>query len=388
MNTVLFFVYSNKYICANRIAGARRYAERRGWNIQVIERNNVDRPLDIKGIIDFWKPIGIIAECAGGVPELSCQTVGKVPLVYLDEDPDGDKGRALYVNSDNQQVGEVAAKELLSLDLPHYAFVGWRKPRFWSEIRRAAFLAAVRLHGNDCEVFECPPNATDAKRVKMLGAWLKALPKPCGIFAVHDPVAEEVLQQAAVLGLAVPEDIAVIGVDDDPIICERTIPPLTSIGLDFEQGGFLCAQLLDARIKNPEVKSARQTFSVTTVTHRLSTRLFRQSDRRVTKAIAYIRRTACDGVTVPMVAAVMGLQRRMAEIVFRRETGHSIHDEIVDVRLERVESLLRNPRQEITAIAQLCGWKSSAALRAVFLSRRGKSMRAWRSELSAARGAK
>ena len=82
-----------------------------------------------------------------------------------------------------------------------------------------------------------------------------------------------------------------------------------------------------------------------------------------------------------MVAAVMGLQRRMAEIVFRRETGHAIHDEIVDVRLERVENLLRNPRQDITAIAQLCGWKSSAALRAAFLARHGKSMRAWRSGL-------
>ena len=82
-----------------------------------------------------------------------------------------------------------------------------------------------------------------------------------------------------------------------------------------------------------------------------------------------------------MVAAVMGLQRRMAEIVFRRETGHSIHDEILDVRLERVENLLRNPRQEITAIAQLCGWKSSAALRSAFQSRYGKSMRDWRAEV-------
>ena len=82
-----------------------------------------------------------------------------------------------------------------------------------------------------------------------------------------------------------------------------------------------------------------------------------------------------------MVAAVMGLQCRMAEIVFRRETGHSIHDEILDVRLERVENLLRNPRQEITAIAHLCGWKSSAALRSAFQSRYGKSMRDWRTEV-------
>ena len=383
MNTVLFFVYSNKYICANRINGARRYAERRGWNIQVVERNNLDKPLDIKGIVKFWKPIGIIAECAGGMPEVARSTVGGIPLVYLDEDPNGGKGDALYVNSDSQAVGEVAAKELLSLNLPHYAFVGWKEPRFWSEIRRKAFQSAIRLHGKDCSVFECPPNASNAKRVKLMGAWLKTLPKPCGIFAVHDPVAEEILQQAAVHGLSVPEDLAVIGVDDDSIICERTTPPLTSIGLDFEHGGFLCAQLLDARIKNRDVASARETYRVTAVTRRLSTRRFRQSDKRVTKAIAYIRRTACEGVTVPMVAAVMGLQRRMAEIVFRRETGHSIHDEIVDVRLEHVEALLRNPRQEITAIAQLCGWKSPAALRTASLARHGQSMRAWRAGSSA-----
>ena len=110
MNTVLFFVYSNKYICANRINGARRYAERRGWNIQVVERNNLDKPLDIKGIVKFWKPMGIIAECAGGMPEVSRATVGEIPLVYLDEDPNGGKGNALYVNSDSRAVGEVAPR--------------------------------------------------------------------------------------------------------------------------------------------------------------------------------------------------------------------------------------------------------------------------------------
>lgn len=380
-DTVLFFVYSNKYICANRIAGARRYAERRRWNIQVIERNNADRPLDVKGIIDFWKPVGIIAECAGGIPELSRKTLGKIPLVYLDEDPNGEKGRALYVNSDSLLVGEIAAKELLLLDLPHYAFVGWREPRFWSEDRRKAFQAAIRLHGKPCSIFDCSPKTSGSRRKTLLGQWIKALHKPCGIFAVHDPVAEEVLQLAVANGIAVPDEIAVIGVDDDPIICERTTPPLTSIGLDFEQGGFLCAQLLDERIGNPNFTDVKLRFGVTSVTRRLSSRRLNTSDRRVAAAITFIRRTACDGVTVPMVASVMGLRRRMAEILFRRETGHSIHDEIRDVRLERVEALLRNPRQQISALAAQCGWRSMAAFRVAFHAKHGKSPADWRAEL-------
>lgn len=379
--TVLFFVYSNKYICVNRIEGARRYAEKAGWDIQVVERHNADRPLDVNGIIDFWKPVGIIAECAGGMPELSRRTIGRIPIVYLDEDPNGEKGRALYVNSDSPRVGELAAKELLLLDLPHYAFVGWREPRFWSEDRRKSFQAAIRLHGKDCAVFECPPKLPDARRRALLGRWIKALPKPCGVFAVHDPVAEDVLQLASVNGITVPDELAVIGVDDDPVICERTSPSLTSIGLDFEQGGFLCAQLLDERIKNPNFTEARLGYGVTSVVRRLSTRRFRTSDRRVSCAITFIRRTACGGVTVPMVASVMGLKRRMAEIVFRRETGHSIHDEIRDVRLERVESLLRNPRQQISMLAELCGWKSAAALRTAFRAKHGKSPADWRASL-------
>lgn len=375
-DTVLFFVYSNKYICASRIAGARRYAERRNWNIHVIERGN--RTLDVKGLIDFWKPIGIIAECGGGIPELSRKHIGSIPCVYFDEDPNGDKGRALYVNSDSSLVGEIAAKELLMLDLPHYAFVGWREKRFWSEERRKAFQSALRLNGKPCHVFDCPPETTPSRRKALLGKWLNGLPKPCGIFAAHDPVAEDVLELAAAGNIAVPEELAVIGVDDDPIICERTLPPLTSIGLDFEQGGFLCCQLLDERIKNPAFTDAKVKFGITSVTRRLSTRRFCRSDRRVSAAISFIRRTACEGVSVPMVASVMGLKRRMAEMVFRRETGHSIHDEIRDVRLERVEALLRNPLQQISTLADFCGWKSQAALRVAFHAKYGMSPSEWR----------
>ena len=180
MDTVLFFVNSNKYICANRIEGARRYAEKVGWSIQVIERNSVGRPLDVKGIVGLWKPIGVIAECAGGIPEISRKTIGKTPLVYLDEDPHGNKGRAIYVNSNSTRVGEIAAKELLSLNMPNYAFVGWRQPRFWSEDRRLSFTAALESHGRDCIVFDCPPNVSALHRRELLGKWVRSLPRQIG----------------------------------------------------------------------------------------------------------------------------------------------------------------------------------------------------------------
>ncbi|MBQ3288279.1 MAG: substrate-binding domain-containing protein [Kiritimatiellae bacterium] len=383
MDTVLFFVYSNKYICANRIEGARRYAENTGWNIQVIERNSVDRPLDIKGIIDFWKPIGIIAECGGGVPEVSRKSVGNVPIVYLDEDPNGDKGRALYVNSDSSLVGEIAAKEMLSLNMPHYAFVGWRMPRFWSEERRAAFESALRLHGRDCMTFACPPKVSALRRRELLNAWVKSLPKPCGVFAVNDPVGEEILATAVASGISVPDELAVIGVDDDPVICERTKPSLSSIRLDFEQGGYICAELLDRRLKDSRFTHAALKFEPVFVNRRQSTRRSALTDSRVAKAMEYIRRNACDGIGTQEVAREMDLSRRMAEIVFKRNTGRTIHDEITSVRMERVERLLANPRQDIAAVAGLCGWASESVLRKSFKERHGGlSMREWRKKNS------
>ena len=99
MRTVLFFVYSNKYICANRIDGIRRYAEKARWRIQVIERNGGGHALDVKGIVDFWSPIGVIAECGGGMPEISRRTLGDLPVVYLDNDYDLSMRRDAINNS-------------------------------------------------------------------------------------------------------------------------------------------------------------------------------------------------------------------------------------------------------------------------------------------------
>lgn len=378
---VLFFVYSNKYICADRIDGARRYADKAGWSIQVIERNNTDVMLDVKAIVDFWRPIGIIAECGGGIPEISGEAIGDVPIVYLDEDPGGERGPALYVNSDSARVGELAAKELLSLNLPNYAFVGWWRPRFWSEARRIAYEAALKLHGHGCSSFESPRDATDLQRSEALGRWLTELPKPCGVFAVHDPVGELVLMMAASSGISVPKDVAVIGVDDDPVVCERTRPPLSSIRLDFVQSGYLCAELLDRRLHDPHFARSAVKFEPVAVSRRQSTRRFAIGDSRVAKAVSYIRRHACDGIGSAEVAAEMGLSRRMAEIAFRRHAGQTIHDEILDARMERVERLLQNPNQDMTAIAGLCGWMSESTLRKAFKERHGGlSMREWRAK--------
>jgi LacI family transcriptional regulator len=200
------------------------------------------------------------------------------------------------------------------------------------------------------------------------------------VFAANDALAEELCAMASSAGISIPDELAVIGVDDDPVICERTRPSLTSIRLDFEQGGYLCAELLDRSIHDPHFVQASFTYGPVLVTRRGSTRRLDQTDRRVAKAVEYIRRNACEGIRTDDVAAEMGVSRRMAEVLFRRQMNRSIHEEIVAVRLDRAKLLLCNPRQDISAIAALCGWSSESVLRKTFKERFGVSMREWREE--------
>ena len=141
----------------------------------------------------------------------------------------------------------------------------------------------------------------------------------------------------------------------------------------------MCAELLDRRLHDPDFTGARLKFAPVFVMRRQSTRRFAQTDRRVARAAEFIRRCACDGIGTCEVAREMGLSRRMAELAFRRHTGHTIHDEIQSVRMECVERLLLNPRQDIAAIAGLCGWTSGSSLRKAFKDAHGGlSMRDWR----------
>ena len=181
------------------------------------------------------------------------------------------------------------------------------------------------------------------------------------------------LTLASSSGISVPDELAVIGVDDDPVICERTTPTLSSIRLDFGQGGYICAELLDRHLHDPSFKSARIKFAPVFVTRRQSTRRFAQTDKRVARAVEFIRRKACDGIGAVDVAAEIGVSRRMAEIRFKAATGRTIGEEILERRLAAAREYLASGRTSISAIADFCGWNSLAAFRKAFKDRFGVS---------------
>ena len=211
-----------------RLAGVYRYASEMGWRVQVAEYGRSTE--SIPKMLAFWNPDGCIVE--GGCLEekgFDISAFNKVPTVFCDSSHSGRKGGLPGVMQDSSDAAVLAARELLSLGLDDYAFVGYVKHRTWSDQRREMFCRIMGEKGKTCHVFDPRSNSTVDGIISRLGTFLAALPKPCGIFAANDLVADLVLHCCRQNGFAVPESIAVVGVDNDKLICENSTPTLTSV---------------------------------------------------------------------------------------------------------------------------------------------------------------
>lgn len=382
MKSILYFQSS---LCGSNNAelnGAFRYARSSDWRIQVVpygeaagnRQHRLDEGAkpDVGALLSFWRACGAIVDC-GAAPELlSPADFGKSPVVFMDYPP---TQGVLSVVTDSRSIAETAARELLRLPCSAYAFVPWRTPLAWSRGRGRAFEKVVRMNGRELFGAFDGDVAVDEKRLR---AWLTSAPKPLGVFAANDYVASLVLSCAALAGIGIPDEIAVIGVDNDLQICEHTVPTLASIQLDHERAGYLAAELLAARMASPRRKIASRTFGPVEVVRRATLRQFKRSDNRIGLAADLIRQRACQGLTVAEVASAVGCSRRLIELRFRETLGRSVRDEILSVRIGNAKSLLQEGTLSIAEIASRCGYGSTEALRKVFVSAEGVSPQRWR----------
>ena len=381
--TVLVFHTSVRSSWNETLAGLYRFARPRNWNVQVIE-HEPDRK-SIENLLDFWRPSGVIVE--GGMDEkgvLLSDVFGDVPVVYLACNQNLLPRAALRVSHDSVSLGRTAVHEFLSLGLVNFAFFGF-SGLFWSEDRLRCYQEALQLNGRTAEVFrrhffESGRCELEKGSRKALTGWLKSLPKPCGLLAANDLLATEVISVARSVGIKIPDQLSVLGIDNDELACENATPTLSSIRPNFEEAGFLCAQLLDARLSAHGAfkGSPHRTFSAAGIMRRQSTRRLPRANADVSKAIEIIRLRACSGLKPRDVFPDLGCSRRLAEVRFRELTGHTVWEEIAAVRLAKVKELLARADIPLETIASQCGWQSTARLRVFFHEMEGVSMREWR----------
>ena len=381
MDTILYFQSPSKTSAPDKIMGVRRHAAVADWHVQVMD--GAPSPKVFTGLVEFWHPLGVIFECGGGYHEIPTDLFANLPTVYLDRNPRTLPANASCVSHDSVATGHLAAKELLVTGHPHFAFVPYPQPRFWSDDREFGFKEALALNGLTCETFDGAGCNTlqSVGWQKSLRRWIKRLPKPCGIFAANDVVASEVLIAAAQTGFDIPREVAVCGEDNFAPICEHTMPTLTSVQPDFLMAGELAARTLGEIARGKHRQATRLTFGPASIVRRASTRICRRYDPEATSAMELIRRRACEGISSAEVVATFKCSRRMAEIRFRQIAGRSILDEIQAVRLDKAKELLKNSSLDVSAIANFCGFKAANALWKFFRQETGLSPTEWRKKI-------
>ena len=380
MDTILVFTTSSGRARTDMLAGVRDFAKGAGWNIQTFEYEG--KPFPVRRLLDFWKPIGCITEVCGNVVAsgfVSIKTFGRTPVVFLGSESYSPTGRSVCVIHDAKLVSDSAARELMSIGMANFAFVG-ASGKSWSHRRRVAFEEALKLNGHGVSAMDVHPTsaviyAKDSARLK---TWLLSLPKPCGIMAADDEIAATVLSICRQSKIDVPNDVAVVGVDDNESLCMDTMPTLSSVRPDFRQGGRFAVRLLARMLRGGRDIQSKAIFGVSGITRRGSTRVFRRKDAEVSAALERI--WAQDGATLSPrdVLAGFSCSRRNAELRFRKATGRTVMEELVSARIARAKSLLSGTLLSIQEIAAQCGYRFPANFRDAFRAATGLNPLAWR----------
>ena len=376
MDTLLYFQSIATMSAMQKLDGVCQAAREHGW---MVARFDLRDPAQIRDEIRVWRPVGCVVEAAADDVELPSGAFGRVPAVLLDCNPALARRRFPAVVQHPTAIGAFAAANLLELDLPAYAYVGHPERKFWDRMRREAFCRAVRDAGRP--VFRIDTGDADGD-IRMLreriAAGLATLPRPAGVYCANDAIAVQTLEAALAAGFSVPNDIALLGTDNEGHLCENASPTLSSIELDFAGAGRRCVAIVAERISHGGGEPVRETFGPLRIVRRTSTRRSARLDRSVVAAMDLIRARAVTNVSPREVVALFGCSRRMAEMRFRAATGHSILDEIHDVQIEHAKKLLDNPRVKASMVPSLCGYESNPFFMGLFRRTTGMSMGEWR----------
>lgn len=359
------------------IAGAAQYAREVGdWQLYVEEERGQRLPN-----LHVWQGQGILASFDDPDVVRSIVSSG-LPVVAVGgmgcHDPMSGIPR---VATDHAGIATAAADHLLERGLRNFGYYGAAPSRTlrWSETRGEAFAARVEQAGYPCARHAAIHGPEDWSALQQaLGDFLAGLPKPVGIMACDDSRARHVLEACRARGLRVPHEVAVIGVDDDELICELAVPPLTSIRQAARRIGYEAARLLDALIRSTSHASVAADAPLTSIlvppigiVPRASTETLAVADPVIARVIETIRERACEALTVEDLATMFGLPRWKLEKQFKEVVGHSIHDDIVRVRLAEAQRLLRGTDLPLKAIAPRSGFHSVPYMITVFRRRFG-----------------
>lgn len=358
------------------LKGIARYVrEHRGWALYH-EPQGLAEP--VPRWIRRWRGDGIIARVQDPRMARELQRSG-IPVV----DVLGVVSTASFplVHVDNRAIARLAADHLLERGLRHFGFFGIRGEN-WSEERFMSFRSALEPVAPEVALFELPRGMKRSwERIENeVARWMRSLPKPVGILVCSDQRGAQLLEACRRAGVAVPDEVAILSVDNDEALCEVCDPPLSSIDADHVSVGYRAAAVLDELMtqrSNAHEARGRSTHEPRTlitpqrVVRRLSTDTLAIADTAVATALRVIRERAHEGLGVTEVATLAGLSRSVLQRRFRRLLHRSVHQEILAAKLRRAQELLAMTHLPLSLVSERAGFKHQEYMGAVFKARLG-----------------
>jgi LacI family transcriptional regulator len=363
------------------LSGVSRFVQTHiGWQVIYEERKGIDNLPKwlVRGSCE-----GILARVRDD-RQLAALRRLNVPLVSLGEVSKPAPG-VVEIFSDHRTIGQMAAEHLIGRQLKHFGFYGSSEAAF-SDLRLDGFRTYLESQKREGHIFleeKWEPGVSRYKRRgdpfwedAQLNKWLRDLPKPIGIMACNDYFGRLLLSACQRNSVHVPNDVAVIGVDNDEIICDLAVPPLTSVDPAADAIGFRAAELLDEMLRGVTGPDDVIYFPPKGVIARASTNTIAVADPVIVQALQFIRDQGGIAITTEDVLEHLSkssllVSRSTLERKFQAQLGFAPHDEIARVRLERIERLLASTNYSLARIADIVGMTAEQQLTAFFRRYRG-----------------
>jgi LacI family transcriptional regulator len=379
---ILLMVETSRTYGREVVEGITRYALENGpWSIQFEERGlESSPPLWLKE----WRGDGIISRTA--TPKLAdLLQATNLPLVELLGHP---QFGMPDIRTDIHSGGQMILEHFFNCGLRHFAHFSYEET-WWIKAQREAFCRKVEEKGYSCHVYEAPASEFSVpvwheRYRKSVTEWLRSLPRPIGIHAAIDLHAARLLDICREIDIAVPEEVAIVGVGNDPVICETVHPTLSSLDLDARRVGYEAAKMLDLRMAGETISETLYIPSSRVVV-RQSSDVTVVDDPDLVQAMRFIRECACMDIDVQRVADEVGLSRRVMERRFRQYLGSTPKEEILKIRIEHAKALLARTDRTIENIVHKCGFHSLVYFTMAFRREVGITPNAYRREHSISR---
>lgn len=345
-------------------------AHERGWTL--LFYNDAS---ELRLFAKSLRPVAAVVAAELDAPEL----LELRPTTFISVTVDRTSDNVASVCLDELAIGRLAYEHLRATGIRNVTTFRYDESAF-AIAREQAFVAAALTGGAKiAQSWGIGEGLRDRREnPEAMVAWLRALPRPCGIFTCTDGWARAVARYAQLAGLRVPEDIALIGADNDELECELMSPPLSSVLIPWQEVGRSSARLVQEALCGKAAEAERVVVAPLNVVVRRSTELLAVEDELVMRAVEWIRGHATGRVTVPTVARSVASGRHRLERAFRRVLGRTVQEELRRVRVESAKRLLEATCSSLAVVAKLSGFKTASLLTVAFRRETGMTPGSYR----------